>query len=139
MFRFQTRPTELDPDLPQEMLDAIGLDGRTAIVVLSHDTKLDDPALDRALRMRDDACLRDVDVPGGRPYPDGKTTSKPLRVRSLISSLGSEVSMNSTPVQLAQPLRLKMASAFDSDRAFWSETFLHQPNVRGELDASTSS
>jgi hypothetical protein len=52
----------LDPEWPQEMLDAIGVDGRTAIVALPHDTKLDDPALDRALRMRDDACLRDVDV-----------------------------------------------------------------------------
>ncbi len=35
---------------PDEGLDALGLDRRTAVVTLTHDPKLDDPALDRALR-----------------------------------------------------------------------------------------
>ena len=37
-------------DWPDEALDALDLDHRTAVVTLSHDPKLDDPALDRALR-----------------------------------------------------------------------------------------
>ncbi len=35
---------------PDAALDEIGLDARCAVVTLSHDPKLDDPALDRALR-----------------------------------------------------------------------------------------
>ena len=35
---------------PDEALDALAPDSRTAVVVLAHDPKLDDPALDRALR-----------------------------------------------------------------------------------------
>ncbi len=35
---------------PDEGLDVLGLDRRTAVVTLTHDPKLDDPALDRALR-----------------------------------------------------------------------------------------
>jgi xanthine dehydrogenase accessory factor len=35
---------------PDEALDALRPDGRTAIVTLTHDPKLDDPALDRALK-----------------------------------------------------------------------------------------
>ncbi len=35
---------------PDEALDALRLDSRTAVVTLTHDPKLDDPALDRALR-----------------------------------------------------------------------------------------
>jgi xanthine dehydrogenase accessory factor len=37
-------------DWPDEALDAIRLDGSSAVVTLTHDPKLDDPALDRALR-----------------------------------------------------------------------------------------
>jgi len=37
-------------DWPDDALDAIGLDGRTAVVTLTHDPKLDDPAIARALR-----------------------------------------------------------------------------------------
>ncbi|SFL90526.1 xanthine dehydrogenase accessory factor [Shimia aestuarii] len=37
-------------DWPDEALDVIGLDGRTALVLLTHDPKLDDPALHVALR-----------------------------------------------------------------------------------------
>ncbi len=37
-------------DWPDEALDALRPDGRTAVVTLTHDPKLDDPALDRALR-----------------------------------------------------------------------------------------
>ena len=37
-------------DWPDEALDALRPDGRTAIVTLTHDPKLDDPALDRALK-----------------------------------------------------------------------------------------
>jgi xanthine dehydrogenase accessory factor len=37
-------------DWPDEALDELRPDGRTAIVTLTHDPKLDDPALDRALR-----------------------------------------------------------------------------------------
>ena len=40
----------LSTDWPDEALDALGPDSRTAIVTLTHDPKLDDPALDRALR-----------------------------------------------------------------------------------------
>jgi xanthine dehydrogenase accessory factor len=35
---------------PDEAMDALSPDGRTAVVALTHDPKLDDPALDRALR-----------------------------------------------------------------------------------------
>jgi xanthine dehydrogenase accessory factor len=37
-------------DWPDEAMDALGPDTRTAVVTLTHDPKLDDPALDRALR-----------------------------------------------------------------------------------------
>jgi xanthine dehydrogenase accessory factor len=37
-------------DWPDEALAAIGLDARTAVVVLSHDAKIDEPALSAALR-----------------------------------------------------------------------------------------
>ncbi|MEO9188688.1 MAG: XdhC family protein [Acetobacteraceae bacterium] len=39
-------------DWPDEALDALRPDSRTAIVTLTHDPKLDDPALDRALRSK---------------------------------------------------------------------------------------
>ena len=35
---------------PDDALDALKLDARTAVVTLTHDPKLDDPALDRALK-----------------------------------------------------------------------------------------
>jgi len=37
---------------PDEAMDALAPDGRTAVVTLTHDPKLDDPALDRALKSR---------------------------------------------------------------------------------------
>ncbi|MBD0270914.1 MAG: XdhC family protein [Acetobacteraceae bacterium] len=37
-------------DWPDEAMEALALDGRTAVVTLTHDPKLDDPALDVALR-----------------------------------------------------------------------------------------
>ncbi len=37
-------------DWPDEAVEALGLDGRTALVLLTHDPKLDDPALEKALR-----------------------------------------------------------------------------------------
>lgn len=37
-------------DWPDEALEAIGLDARTAVVTLTHDPKLDDPAILKALR-----------------------------------------------------------------------------------------
>ncbi len=37
-------------DWPDEALDALKPDARTAVVTLTHDPKLDDPALDRALK-----------------------------------------------------------------------------------------
>ncbi|MDJ0822349.1 MAG: XdhC family protein [Paracoccaceae bacterium] len=37
-------------DWPDEAVAALGLDGRTALVLLTHDPKLDDPALEQALR-----------------------------------------------------------------------------------------
>jgi xanthine dehydrogenase accessory factor len=40
----------LSHEWPDEALDAIKLDERSAVVTLTHDPKLDDPALDRALR-----------------------------------------------------------------------------------------
>jgi xanthine dehydrogenase accessory factor len=42
--------TRLVHDWPDEALAAIGLDARTALVLLTHDPKLDDPALHLALR-----------------------------------------------------------------------------------------
>jgi xanthine dehydrogenase accessory factor len=39
-------------DWPDEAMDALRPDSRTAIVTLTHDPKLDDPALDRALKSR---------------------------------------------------------------------------------------
>jgi xanthine dehydrogenase accessory factor len=41
---------ELRHDWPDEALDALRPDARTAIVTLTHDPKIDDPALDRALK-----------------------------------------------------------------------------------------
>lgn len=40
----------ISTDWPDEALDAARPDSRTAVVTLTHDPKLDDPALDRALR-----------------------------------------------------------------------------------------
>ena len=40
----------LNPDWPDDALEALAPDARTAVVTLTHDPKLDDPALDRALR-----------------------------------------------------------------------------------------
>ncbi len=40
---------EVSTDWPDEAMDALKPDSRTAIVTLTHDPKLDDPALDRAL------------------------------------------------------------------------------------------
>ncbi|AHD09081.1 XdhC family protein [Phaeobacter gallaeciensis] len=37
-------------DWPDEAIAALGLDGRTAVVLLTHDPKIDDPALEAALR-----------------------------------------------------------------------------------------
>ena len=37
-------------DWPDEALEAHGVDARTAVVTLTHDPKLDDPAIARALR-----------------------------------------------------------------------------------------
>jgi xanthine dehydrogenase accessory factor len=37
-------------DWPDEAMDKIAPDARTAIITLTHDPKLDDPALDRALK-----------------------------------------------------------------------------------------
>ena len=41
---------ELNHDWPDEAMTALAPDGRTAVVTLTHDPKLDDPALDVALR-----------------------------------------------------------------------------------------
>jgi xanthine dehydrogenase accessory factor len=40
----------ISTEWPDEAMDALGPDSRTAIVTLTHDPKLDDPALDRALK-----------------------------------------------------------------------------------------
>lgn len=40
----------ISEEWPDEALDAIGLDARTCVVTLTHDPKLDDPAITRALR-----------------------------------------------------------------------------------------
>ena len=40
---------EISTDWPDQALEQLGLDGRTAVVTLTHDPKLDDPALDAAL------------------------------------------------------------------------------------------
>jgi len=42
--------TQMMQDWPDEALDEIGLDARTCVVTLSHDPKIDDPALMAALR-----------------------------------------------------------------------------------------
>jgi xanthine dehydrogenase accessory factor len=41
---------KLRHDWPDEALDALNVDARTAIITLTHDPKIDDPALDRALK-----------------------------------------------------------------------------------------
>ena len=41
---------EVRQDWPDEAMEALRPDARTAVVTLTHDPKLDDPALDRALR-----------------------------------------------------------------------------------------
>ena len=40
---------EVHSDWPDEALETLGLDARTAVVTLTHDPKLDDPALTAAL------------------------------------------------------------------------------------------
>ena len=40
----------LREDWPDEAIDALKIDTRTAVVTLTHDPKLDDPALERALK-----------------------------------------------------------------------------------------
>ena len=40
----------ISTDWPDEAMDALNPDARTAVVTLTHDPKLDDPALDRALK-----------------------------------------------------------------------------------------
>jgi xanthine dehydrogenase accessory factor len=40
----------ISQDWPDEALEALAIDARTAVVTLTHDPKLDDPALDVALR-----------------------------------------------------------------------------------------
>jgi len=42
----------ISTEWPDDALDALAPDSRTAVVTLTHDPKLDDPALDRALRSR---------------------------------------------------------------------------------------
>ena len=42
--------TRLLHDWPDEAVETLGLDTRTALVLLTHDPKLDDPALEKALR-----------------------------------------------------------------------------------------
>ncbi len=42
--------TRVSTDWPDEALEALDIDRRTAVVTLTHDPKLDDPALDVALR-----------------------------------------------------------------------------------------
>jgi xanthine dehydrogenase accessory factor len=42
--------TRLIADWPDEAVAALGLDGRTGLVLLTHDPKLDDPALMQGLR-----------------------------------------------------------------------------------------
>ena len=42
--------TQIMHDWPDEAVDTLGLDGRTALCLLTHDPKLDDPALEAALR-----------------------------------------------------------------------------------------
>jgi xanthine dehydrogenase accessory factor len=42
--------TEISTEWPDEALDRFAPDARTAVVTLTHDPKLDDPALDRALK-----------------------------------------------------------------------------------------
>ena len=41
---------KINEDYPDEVLDAFGLDARTAVVTLSHDPKIDDPGLIAAMR-----------------------------------------------------------------------------------------
>ncbi|MFO0994877.1 MAG: XdhC family protein [Hyphomicrobiales bacterium] len=41
---------DLHPEWPDEILPRIGLDARTAMIALTHDPKIDDPALTAALR-----------------------------------------------------------------------------------------
>jgi xanthine dehydrogenase accessory factor len=41
---------DLHPEWPDEIIPKIGLDSRTALVALTHDPKIDDPALNAALR-----------------------------------------------------------------------------------------
>ena len=41
---------DLHPEWPDEILPRIGLDSRTAMIALTHDPKIDDPALTAALR-----------------------------------------------------------------------------------------
>ena len=42
--------TVISHDWPDEALETLGLDARTAVITLTHDAKLDDPAIARALR-----------------------------------------------------------------------------------------
>ena len=61
-------------DWPDEALAAIGLDGRTALVLLTHDPKLDDPALHVALRS--DVFISARWGPGGPMRPAARGCAK---------------------------------------------------------------
>lgn len=54
-------------DWPDEAVDKAGLDSRTALVLLTHDPKLDDPAISRALRS---ACFTSVRWAPPGPMPN---------------------------------------------------------------------
>ena len=57
---------------PDEALAAFGLDPRSAVVTLSHDAKLDDPALDSALRSN---CYYIAPSAAGAPRPSAARAS----------------------------------------------------------------
>ncbi len=46
-----SRTSRFQPPWPDEAMDELRPDTRTAVVTLTHDPKLDDPALDRALKL----------------------------------------------------------------------------------------
>jgi xanthine dehydrogenase accessory factor len=89
-------------DYPDDVLNAIGIDARTAVITLSHDPKIDDPALTLAL-------------PSAAFYVGalGSTRTHAKRVDRLLSAGVSEADMN----RLHAPIGLDVGAATPTEIA----------------------
>ena len=103
--------TALVHDWPDEALEAVGLDARCAVVTLTHDPKLDDPALRVALRAAPFyiGCLGSVRTHGKRIkrlQDDGWTADHLTRIHGPVGlSIGA-----ATPAEIALSILAQMTA-----------------------------